>query len=53
MQYRIAFRNGEEETCKAIEDAVKGLVDSGKYAEIASKDEYKDIVNNLLFLNNN
>lgn len=49
-QYGIAFRNGEEETCKAIEDAVQQLVESGKYAEIAEK--YPDIVNNLLFLNN-
>ncbi len=51
-QYGIAFRNGDEETCKAIEDAVAELVKSGKYAEIASKDEYKEIVNNLIFLNN-
>ena len=48
-EYGIAFRNGEEETCKAIEDAVKELVKSGKYAEIASK--YEDIVDNLVFLN--
>ena len=50
FRYGIAFRNGEEETCKAIEDAVQQLVESGKYAEIAEK--YPDIVNNLLFLNN-
>ena len=49
-QYGIAFRSGEEATCKAIEDAVQQLVENGKYAEIAAK--YPDIVNNLLFLNN-
>ena len=48
-EYGIAFRNGDEETCKAIEGAVKKLVESGKYAEIAAK--YPDIVDNLIFLN--
>ena len=47
--YGIAFRKGDEETCKAIEGAVKKLVESGKYAEIAAK--YPDIVDNLIFLN--
>ncbi|MBR4911092.1 MAG: transporter substrate-binding domain-containing protein [Clostridia bacterium] len=51
-QYGIAFRKGDNDTCKAIEEAVQKLVESGKYAEIASKDEYKEIVNNLIFLNN-
>ena len=49
-QYGIAFRNGDDEVCKAVDDAVQELVASGKYAEIASKDEYKEIVNNLIFL---
>ena len=49
-QYGIAFRKGDDEVCKAVDDAVKELVASGKYAEIAGKDEYKEIVNNLIFL---
>ena len=48
-QYGIAFRKGDSETCKAIEGAVQKLVESGKYAEIANN--YPDIVNNLIFLN--
>ena len=48
-QYGIAFRSGDEETCKAIEGAVADLVKDGTYAKIAEK--YPDIVNNLLFLN--
>lgn len=48
-QYGIAFRKGDEETCKAVEGAVKKLVESGKYAEIAAK--YADIdVENLIYL---
>ena len=49
-QYGIAFRNGDDELCKAVDDAVQELVQSGKYAEIAGKEEYKEIVNNLIFL---
>ena len=48
-QYGIAFRSGDEETCKYIEAAVAELVRNGKYKEIA--DKYPDIVNSLLFLN--
>ena len=48
-QYGIAFRKGDDETCKAVEGAVKELVENGKYAEIAAN--YPDIVNNLLFIN--
>lgn len=48
-KYGIAFRNGDEETCKYIDAAVQELVKTGKYAEIAEK--YSDIVDNLLFLN--
>ncbi|MCQ2455516.1 MAG: transporter substrate-binding domain-containing protein [Clostridia bacterium] len=48
-QYGIAFRNGDDETCKYIDAAVQELVKNGKYKEIA--DKYPDIVDNLLFLN--
>ena len=48
-QYGIAFRSGDEATCKSIEDAVAALVADGTYAKIAEK--YPDIVNNLIFLN--
>ena len=48
-QYGIAFRAGDEELCKAIEDAVAQLVENGTYAKIAAN--YPDISNNLLFLN--
>ena len=49
-QYGIAFRSGDSELCAQVEAAVKNLVESGKYAEIAAKSEYADIVNNLIFL---
>ncbi len=49
-QYGIAFRSGDAELCAKIEEAVAGLVKDGTYARIASKDEYKDITNNLIFL---
>ena len=48
-QYGIAFRSGDAELCKAIEDAVAELVADGTYAKIA--ENYPEIVNNLLFLN--
>ena len=48
-QYGIAFRSGDKDLCKAVEDAVAALVANGTYAQIAEK--YPDIVNNLLFLN--
>jgi len=47
-QYGIAFRNGEEDVCAAMEGAVARLVENGTYAEIASN--YPNIMNNLLFL---
>ncbi len=52
-QYGIAFRSGDAELCAQVEDAIQALVENGTYAEIASKSEYVDIVNNLLFLNAN
>ena len=52
-QYGIAFRSGDAELCAQVEEAVQTLVENGTYAEIASKSEYVDIVNNLLFLNAN
>ena len=48
-QYGIAFRSGDAELCKAVEDAVAELVADGTYAKIA--ENYPDIVNNLIFLN--
>ena len=50
-QYGIAFRSGDAELCAQVEAAVKALVENGTYAEIASKPEYAEIVNNLIFLN--
>ena len=50
-QYGLAFRAGDAELCAKIEAAVQTLVENGTYAEIASKEEYSAIVNNLLFLN--
>ena len=50
-QYGIAFRAGDAELCKAVDEAVQELVENGTYAEIAAKEEYADIVNNLIFLN--
>lgn len=50
-QYGIAFRSGDAELCAKIEEAVAELVKDGTYAKIASKDAYKDITNNLIFLN--
>ncbi len=47
-QYGIAFRKGEEDVCNAMVAAVKNLVASGAYAEIAAK--YSNIVDNLIYL---
>ena len=51
-QYGIAFRSGDAELCAQVDAAVQALVKDGTYAKIASKPEYAEIVNNLLFLNN-
>lgn len=48
-QYGIAYRNGDDETCKVMDLAVQELVKSGEYKKIAEK--YPDILDNLLFLN--
>ncbi len=50
-QYGIAFRADDAELCEKVDAAVQELVKNGTYAEIASKPEYAEIVNNLLFLN--
>ncbi len=48
-QYGIAFRSGDEELCKQVEEAIDALVADGTYAKIAEK--YTDIdAANLLFL---
>ena len=49
-QYGIAFRSGDAELCAQVEAAVQALVENGTYAEIASKPEYAEIVNSLIFL---
>ena len=48
--YGIAFRADCQDMCKVMEDAVAELVENGTYAEIAAKDEYAEIVDNLIFL---
>ena len=48
--YGIAFRSGDAELCAAVDEAVQALVEDGTYAEIAAKEEYAEIVENLLFL---
>ena len=50
-QYGIAFRSSDAELCAQVDAAVQALVADGTYAKIAAKEEYADIVNNLLFLN--
>ncbi len=49
-QYGIAFRSGDAELCAQVEEAIQALVENGTYAEIAAKEEYAEIVNNLIFL---
>jgi polar amino acid transport system substrate-binding protein len=49
-QYGIAFRSGDAELRDTVDAAVQELVANGAYAEIAAKEEYAEIVNNLLFL---
>ena len=49
-QYGIAFRSGDAELCEQVDAAVQELVENGTYAEIAAKEGYADIVNNLIFL---
>ena len=48
--YGIAFRSGDAELCAAVDEAVQALVEDGTYAEIAAKEDYAEIVENLLFL---
>ena len=36
-QYGICFRNGEEELCKQVEDAIMKLVEDGTYLALAQK----------------
>ena len=50
-QYGIAFRSSDAELCAQMEGAVAQLVENGTYADIASKEEYADLVPNLIFLN--
>ncbi len=49
-QYGIAFRASDAELCAQVEGAIQELVANGTYAEIAAKEEYAEIVNNLIFL---
>ena len=49
-EYGIAFRSGDAKLCEKVEAAVKVLVENGTYAEIAAKEGYEEIVENLLFL---
>ena len=49
-QYGIAFRSSDAALCAQVDAAVQALVADGTYAKIAAKEEYADIVNNLLFL---
>ena len=51
-QYGIAFRSSDAELCEQVDAAVQALVENGTYAQIAAREEYAEIVNNLLFLNN-
>lgn len=50
-QYGIAFRSTDADLCAAIEGAVAQLVENGTYAEIAGKEDYADLIPNLIFLN--
>ena len=36
-QYGICFRNGDDELCKKVEDAIMQLVENGTYLELAKK----------------
>ena len=49
-EYGIAFRSGDAELCAQVEAAVQALVENGTYAEIASKPDYAELVDNLIFL---
>ena len=49
-QYAIGFRKDDTELCELINAALDALVENGTYAEIAAKEDYADIVENLLFL---
>ena len=49
-EYGIAFRSGDAELCAQVEAAVQALVENGTYAEIAAKEGYEEIVENLVFL---
>ena len=49
-QYGICFRSGDQELCDEVEGAIQELVADGTYKQIAEKDEYKEIINSLIFL---
>ena len=49
-EYGIAFRSGDAELCAQVEAAVQALVENGTDAEIASKPDYAELVDNLIFL---
>ena len=48
--YGIAFRAGDAELRDQVDAAVQELVENGTYAEIAAKEGYEEIVENLVFL---
>ncbi len=49
-QYGICFRSDDQALCDKIEAAVAELVADGTYKEIAEKEEYADLIPNLIFL---
>ncbi len=50
-QYGICFRSNDQALCDMIEAAVAELVADGTYQQIAeSKEEYKELIPNLIFL---
>ena len=48
--YAVGFRLGDEELCEQINTALLALAENGKMAEIASKEDYAEIIDMLTLI---
>ena len=48
--YAVGFRLGDEELCKQINTALLALAENGKMAEIASNEDYAEIIDMLTLI---
>ena len=48
--YAVGFRLGDEELCEQINTALLALAENGKMAEIASNEDYAEIIDMLTLI---